>query len=75
MLKKMKDAKILKKMKKHEKMSSGTPANDLFAILIFITILSKCTDNINLPTNNKHYQQQKLSTNINLRFSTLVLKS
>ena len=35
----MKDAKILKKMKKHEKMTSGTPAKDLFAILIFITIL------------------------------------
>ena len=27
MLKKMKDAKILKKMKKHEKMPSGTPVH------------------------------------------------
>ena len=56
----MKDAKILKKMKKQEKMTSGTPAKDLFAILIFITILPKCPDNINLPINNKHCQQQKL---------------
>ena len=58
----MKDAKILKTMRKHEKMTSGTPAKDLFAILI-CTMLSKCPDNINLPINKKQINNNKKLVN------------